>query len=117
MLVTSTVFIALLTSSAVAAVTQPKNAACHAPKSLKQMSSQDIETCAIAHYDPNAVLPVWDESEEFTCSMCPPEKQLLEIKKKKTSKNPNRLLLRNDPVQDRGIHKCVKGIITRALFC
>ncbi|KAK1989801.1 hypothetical protein LX36DRAFT_664872 [Colletotrichum falcatum] len=89
MRVTSTAIFALLTG-AVMADGKLKNGKCDG-HTLKKMSNNDIANCA-THYDPTAVYPVWDESEDFSCRMCPPKKQLLKLKKKRMSKNPHRSL-------------------------
>ncbi|KAK2000828.1 hypothetical protein LX36DRAFT_397655 [Colletotrichum falcatum] len=89
MRVTSTAIFALLTG-AVMASGKLKDVKCEG-KTLENMSKKDITTCA-NYYDPTAVYPVWDESEDFSCSMCPPRKTLLRLKKKQMSKNPHRSL-------------------------
>lgn len=92
MRVTTTAIIALLTSGVIAAGTQPTNAAACGGCNLSQMSDKNHD-CA-AHNDPTANLPVRDESEDYTCKMCPPKDTLLKFKKK-MSKNPDRSLCKH----------------------
>ncbi|WDK17969.1 hypothetical protein CGRA01v4_09254 [Colletotrichum graminicola] len=118
MRVTFITVIALLTGDVIADK-KLQNGDCHG-HTLKQMSKQNIDTCA-AHYDPTAVYPVWDESEDFSCRMCPPQKELLKLKQKKMSKNHQKPLIRRDAVQGRGIimdaFHCLDCLVESAFAC
>ncbi|KAK1579695.1 uncharacterized protein LY79DRAFT_563627 [Colletotrichum navitas] len=132
MRITFITVVALLTGAVTAAGTKPgtqanscaavtpstplQNGQCHG-HTLRQMSRQDINDCA-AHYDPTVKYPVWDESEDFSCSMCPPKKTLLKLKKKQMmSKNRQKSLQRNGPIQERGIISCIDCLVSSAIAC
>ncbi|KAK2029182.1 hypothetical protein LX32DRAFT_375688 [Colletotrichum zoysiae] len=119
MRVTSIAVVALLTGAVIAGK-KLMNGDCNGA-TLDGMSKDAIDTCAITLYDPTADYPVWDESQDFSCSMCPPKKKLLKLKKKKMSNNPDKSLARSYPIQPRGLlvdlFKCADCLVTLAGAC
>ncbi|KAK1953587.1 hypothetical protein LY78DRAFT_664370 [Colletotrichum sublineola] len=118
MRVTSIAVVALLTGAVIAGK-QLRNGDCHGA-TLDKMSRDAVNNCA-THYDPTANYPVWDESEDFSCRMCPPKKELLKLKRKQMTKNPQKSLSRNGHVQGRGIIKaafeCIDCLVSSACDC
>lgn len=100
MRVSIAVIVALLTSDITAGPAHQADCRCSKPD-LSKMTEQHVETCAIVS-KPTASLPVRDESQDFTCDMCPPPNVLAKLKKKlENSKDAHELEAQKAPGRQR----------------
>ncbi|KAK2037138.1 hypothetical protein LZ31DRAFT_186638 [Colletotrichum somersetense] len=106
--------VTVLLTNAVTAEKKPHNGYCN--RANPDLTSLDNMNACATLYDPTVDYPVWDESEDFSCDMCPPEKELSKIEKK-MRKHENSLA----PVQGRGLLKgafnCVDNLFTSVFLC